>query len=92
LLPEHLESGMDSLPVWAIWSTIPGVVVLAPVLAFLFAVAIVTIIGLLTEVGVPAILAFVAADGIGWLLLRKVRARWRSLSVVITGKTEASEG
>jgi hypothetical protein len=30
---------MDSLPIWAIWSTIPGVVVLAPVLAFLLATA-----------------------------------------------------
>jgi hypothetical protein len=52
---------MDSLPIWAIWSTIPGVVVLAPVLAFLLAVATVIIIGLLKEVALPAVPAFTAA-------------------------------
>ena len=77
---------MDSLPIWVIWSTIPGVVVLAPVLAFLLAVAILIIVGLLKEVGVPAIFAFIAEGGAGCLLLREVRGRWRSLSVVITGK------
>jgi len=45
---------MDSLPISAIWSTIPGVVVLAPVFAFLLAVATVIIIGLLEEVVIPA--------------------------------------
>jgi|HubBroStandDraft_4_1064222.scaffolds.fasta_scaffold292683_2 hypothetical protein len=73
---------MDSLPIWAIWSTIPGVVVLAPVLAFLLATATVIIIGLLKEVAVPAVLAFTAAGISGWLLARKARARSRSLSVV----------
>ena len=72
---------MDSLPIWAIWSTIPGVVVLAPVLAFLLATATVIIIGLLKEVAVPAVLAFTAAGISGWLLARKARARSRSLSV-----------
>jgi hypothetical protein len=57
---------MDSLPIWAIWSTIPGVVVLAPVLAFLLATATVIIIGLLKEVAVPAVLAFTAAGISGW--------------------------
>jgi hypothetical protein len=71
---------MDSLPIWAIWSTIPGVVVLAPVLAFLLATATVIIIGLLKEVAVPAVLAFTAAGISGWLLARKARARSRSLS------------
>ena len=51
---------MDSLPISAIWSTIPGVVVLAPVFAFLLAVATVIIIGLLEEVGVPAAAALAA--------------------------------
>src|SRR5580704_9474166 len=64
---------MDSLPIWAIWSTIPGVVVLAPVLAFLLATATVIIIGLLKEVAVPAVLAFTAAGISGWLLARKAR-------------------
>jgi hypothetical protein len=90
---------MDSLPIWAIWSTIPGVVVLAPVLAFLLATATVIIIGLLKEVAVPAVLAFTAAGISGWLLARKARARSRSLSVVtavesgsLGGMTRAAVG
>jgi len=90
---------MDSLPIWAIWSTIPGVVVLAPVLAFLLATATVIIIGLLKEVAVPAVLAFTAAGISGWLLARKARDSLRSLSVVtavesgsLGGMTRAAVG
>jgi hypothetical protein len=75
------SQAMDSLPIWAIWSTIPGVVVLAPVLAFLLATATVIIIGLLKEVGLPAALALAVAGVTGYLLLRKARARSRSFSV-----------
>jgi hypothetical protein len=89
---------MDSLPIWAIWSTIPGVVVLAPVLAFLLAETVI-IIGLLKDVAVPAVLAFTAAGVSGWLLARKARARSRSLSVVtavesgsLGGMTRAAVG
>src|SRR6516164_10406687 len=63
---------MDSLPIWAIWSTIPGVVVLAPVLSFLLAVTIVTVIGLLKEMGMPAVLALAGSVTVG-LLIRKQR-------------------
>ena len=67
---------MDCLPIWAIWSTIPGVVVLAPVLAFLLATATVIIIGLLKEVAVPAVLAFTAAGiAVGFWLAKRGRAR-----------------
>ena len=48
---------MDSLPVWAIWSTPAGAFLLAPVLSFSLAVAAVTIIGLLMEARVPAAVA-----------------------------------
>jgi hypothetical protein len=65
---------MDSLPIWAIWSTIPGVTVLAPVLSFLLAVATVIMIGLLKEVGMPAVLALAASVGAG-LLIRKQQVR-----------------
>jgi len=82
---------MDSPPIWAIWSTIPGVVVLAPVIAFLLAVAAVTVLGRLKEVALPAVLAFTAAGISGWLLARKARARSRSLSVV-TAVEGASPG
>jgi hypothetical protein len=82
---------MDSPPIWAIWSTIPGVVVLAPVIAFVLAVAAVTVLGRLKEVALPAVLAFTAAGISGWLLARKARARSRSLSVV-TAVEGASPG
>jgi hypothetical protein len=62
---------MDSLPIWAIWSTIPGVVVLAPVLSLSLAVAVVTIIGLLKEVGAPAACT-VVAGAIGRALFRRL--------------------
>ena len=65
---------MDSLPIWAIWSTIPGVTVLAPVLSFLLAVATVIMIGLLKEVGMPAVLALAASVSAG-LLIRKQQVR-----------------
>jgi hypothetical protein len=68
---------MDSLPIWAIWSTIPGVTVLAPVLSFLLAVATVTIIGLLKEMGMPAVLALAASVNVG-LLIRKQQVRSRN--------------
>jgi len=65
---------MDSLPIWAIWSTIPGVTVLTPVLSFLLAVATVIMIGLLKEVGIPAVLALAASVSAG-LLIRKQQVR-----------------
>ena len=69
---------MDSLPVWAIWSTPAGAFVLAPVLSFSLAVAAVTIIGLLMEVGVPAAVALAAAGVSSRLLVRKRQVRSRN--------------
>jgi hypothetical protein len=74
---------MDSLPIWAIWSTIPGVVVLAPVLSFLLAVATVTVIGLLKEMGMPAVLTIAASVGVG-LLIRKQQVRSRNPGSAMT--------
>ena len=75
---------MDSLPVWAIWSTPAGAFVLAPVLSFSLAVAAVTIIGLLMEAGVPAAVALAAAGVSSRLLVRKPRVRSRYIGSVET--------
>ena len=67
---------MDSLPVWAIWSIIPGAAVLAPVLSFLLAVGAVLTLGALRGAGVPAALALAVVGIGGCLLVRKQRVRW----------------
>ena len=46
---------MDGLPIWTMLSTVPGALVLAPVSSFLVGMAVVFIIGLLEEVGIPAV-------------------------------------
>jgi hypothetical protein len=40
---------MDGLPIWAMLSTVPGALVLAPASSFLVAMAAVVIIGLLLD-------------------------------------------
>jgi len=47
-------------------------VLLSPALAFLGAIAVEIVIGVLVDAGVPLLPAF-AAGVIGWLLLRKLR-------------------
>ena len=68
---------MDSLPNWA-WWTIAGGILLSPVFAFLFAVMVEILIGVLTQGGVPALLLIVAVVMSGGLLLRKQRTRARA--------------
>ncbi len=63
-----------SLPAWAQLSIIAGAALLSPVLAFMVAIAVEIVIGLVVEAGAPAVPAFVAAGATGWLLLRKL---WR---------------
>jgi hypothetical protein len=66
---------MSSLPTWAPLSIIAAVVLLSPVLAFLTAIAVEILVGLLVEAGAPVLPAFLAAGAIGWPLLRKLRHR-----------------
>jgi hypothetical protein len=67
---------MDRVPNWA-WWTIAGGVLLSPVFAFLLAVLVEILIGVLTQGGVPALL-LAAVVVSGGLLLRKHRARPRA--------------
>jgi hypothetical protein len=66
---------MDRFPNWA-WWTIAGGILLSPVFAFLLAVLVEILIGVLTQGGVPALL--IVATGVsGWLMLRKHRTHPR---------------
>jgi hypothetical protein len=56
-------------------SIIAVAVLLSPVVAFLMAIAVEILIGLLVEAGVLALPALVATGAIGWPLFRKLRRR-----------------
>ena len=62
---------MRNIPTWAIWS-IAVACVLSPVLAFLTAIAVEIVIGVLKDAGMLQLLAFVAIGAIGSSLLRKL--------------------
>ena len=68
---------MDSVSNWA-WWTIAGGILLSPVFAFLLAVLVEILIGVLMQGGVSALLVIAAAVMSGGLLLRKHRARPRA--------------
>jgi hypothetical protein len=65
---------VSSNPTWAPLSIIAIAVLLSPVMAFLTAIAVEIVIGVLVDAGTPVLPAFVAAGAIGWLL-RKLRRR-----------------
>jgi hypothetical protein len=54
---------------------IAAAVLLSPVLAFLMAIAIEVLVGLMAEAGTLVLSALVAAGAIGWTLFRKLRRR-----------------
>jgi hypothetical protein len=56
---------MSSLPTWAHLSIVAAAVLLCPVLAFLLAIAVEILIGVLKDTGVPVFLALVVAGAIG---------------------------
>jgi hypothetical protein len=58
-------------------SIIAVAVLLSPVLAFLMAIAVEIVIGLLVEAGASALPALLATGAIGWLVFRKRRRRPR---------------
>jgi len=65
---------MDSLSNWA-WWMIAGGILLSPVFAFLLAVVVEILLGVLTQVGMPALVVIVVAVACARLLWRKYRAR-----------------
>jgi hypothetical protein len=68
---------MDRVPNWA-WWTVAGGILLSPVFAFLLAVVVEILIGVLAQGGVPTLLLVAAAVMSGRLLLRKHRTRPRA--------------
>ena len=68
---------MDSIPNWA-WWTIVGGILLSPVFAFLLAVMVEILIGVLTQGGAPALLTVGAVVISGGLLFRRYWTRPRA--------------
>ena len=67
---------MDALPNW-VWWTFAGGVLLSPVIAFLLAVLVEILIGVLSQGGLPALFVLAAVMG-GCLALRRRRPRPRT--------------
>jgi hypothetical protein len=65
---------MSNLPNWAQFSIVAAAVLLCPVFAFLMAIAVEILIGVLKDAGVPALLVLIVAGG-AWSLFRKLRVR-----------------
>jgi hypothetical protein len=70
---------MGRLPDWAKWTIIAAAVLLSPVLAFLLAIAVEIVLGVLQDAGVLKFVALAAIGAVGWSRSRKlwVRARGR---------------
>ena len=60
-------------PNWGLVGLIAGGILLSPMFAFLMALVVEILIGLLKDGGAPALLTLVAAGAIGGFLLRKLR-------------------
>ena len=72
--PVSASSNALSLRVCAQLSIVAAVALLSPALAFLAAIGVEIVIGVLVEAGVPLLPAF-ASGVIGWLLVRRLRRR-----------------
>jgi hypothetical protein len=82
-----VSAGRDavrSLPTWAIWSIAVAVVLLSPVLAFLIAIGVEILIGVLYDAGMLPGLVVGAVGAIGWSLLHKLLMRPRRVTPVET--------
>ena len=67
-------AAMRSIPASAQLSILAAVALLSPALAFLMAIAVEIVVGVLVDAGAPALLAL-AAGAVGWPLLRRLRRR-----------------
>lgn len=70
---------MSSLPTWAVWSIVVPLVLLSPLIAFILAVAIESLIWALVDAGAPA-LVLVGAGVSGLILFRRLRGSRRAPS------------
>jgi hypothetical protein len=78
------RDGMSSLPNWAIWSIAAALMLLSPVFAFLTAIGVEILIGVLHDGGMLPGLAVGAFGAIIWSLLRKLWVRPRGSAPVRT--------
>jgi hypothetical protein len=65
---------MNTLPSWVQCLIIAALVLLSPALAFLVALAVAMVIGLLKDAGAPVAVAIAASSATGYLLVRRLRA------------------
>ena len=66
---------MDTLPSWAWWVIVAALLLLSPVVAFLSALLVEILLGIVKEGGVSALAALATASAIGSVLLRRIRLR-----------------
>jgi hypothetical protein len=80
------ESGppVSSPPRWVIWFIVAAAAILSPVLAFLMAIAVEIVVGVLNDAGKLKSVALVAAGAMGWSWCRKVWVRARGRATVET--------
>jgi hypothetical protein len=69
---------VSSPPSWVIWFIVAAAAILSPVLAFLMAIAVEIVVGVLNDAGVLRSVAWVVAGAVGWSWCRKAR-RWSSV-------------
>jgi hypothetical protein len=63
---------MRRLPAWAKWAIFVAGVLLSPVLAFLSAIAVEIVLGVLQDAGVLKFVALAAIGAVGWSWCRKL--------------------
>jgi hypothetical protein len=73
---------VDILPAWTWWIIAAGALLFSPVFAFLMALAVEILIGVLKEAGLPGLLTLTAAVGIGHFLFRRFWANPQAGEVV----------
>jgi hypothetical protein len=82
MLSADVISMRQPAPNWGLVGLIVGAILLSPVFAFLMALVVDILIGLLNDGGVPALLTLVVASIIGGFLFRAMLPRpWGSASV-----------
>ena len=73
---------MNTLPSWACWVIAAALLLLSPAFAFLSALLVEILLGIVKEGGVSALAALAAASVIGPVLLRRLRVRSPARDIV----------